>query len=250
MKTKIKNFIIGVMYLVIAVSLFALSMMLPSCNEPKHQVTEVVVLWDITELHEPIPVASEILQLYNLDTNPENGAVLRFSYASDVSLNRETVFSLPPSGNSLITNQFDRTREIEKFKQDVTAFLDSITSDTVGRPQSSIYLPVATTLNELANNSQSDRKTFLLFSDLRENTQNLSFYDKHTLALVANDTAAITAILQSEMPLGNLSGIKVHLLYQPNDATDDTGYRYIAALYRGMLESKGASVFVSANLIQ
>ncbi len=252
MKTNFFNIVKGLAYTIIGAGLLILgiSLLLDSCNEAKHQTTEIVVVWDITELHEPIPVASEILPLYGLDTDPDNGAVFRFSHASDVSLNRETVFTLPPSGNALVTNQFDREREIEKFTNDVTAFLDSIASDTVGRSQSSIYIPVAMGLNELSRTSTSDRKIFLLYSDLRENTQNLSFYDKRTLALIANDTASIATMLQSEMPLNNLTGIETHLLYQPRDAADDAAFQSISALYRGMLERKGATVFVSANLTQ
>ena len=226
---------LGTMFLVIA------------CHQPRPQTTEVFVLWDITEPHQPVPEARSVLQLYGLDKDPSRGAIFRFSFVNDLQLNQETVFELPASAQNVLSNQFDRKREIDRFVSNVTAFLDSLAMDTVGREQSALYVPIAQTVNILAQSS-SDRKILLLYSDLRENTARLSFYDKRTIAQMQADSARLASTLESEEPLGELSGIEVYILYQPRDVADDVSFATVSRFYRGLFTAKGATVTVAASL--
>jgi len=219
-----------------------------SCTDiAQPQTTEVVVGWDVTEPHQPVPEAESILKLYGLDADPSRGAIFRFTFYSDVELNQETVFTLPPSVQNALTNQFDREREIEQFVNKVTAFLDSLPLDTVGRKQSALYVPIAKAANSLAMSS-SNRKVLLLFTDLRENTSRTSFYSKQTLALMQTDSAQVAAMLEVQEPLDQLSGIEVYVLYQPRDVADDASFSIVSRLYKGLLSGKGATVNVAANL--
>lgn len=213
--------------------------------------TEISVIWDVTEKHEPHPTAEEILPCFGLDANANNGAIFRFTYASDVSLNRETVFSLTPAGSNALTNQFDRKREVDKFSGQVTAFLNSLVIDTaIGRQHSSVYMPIAESVNKLVADKSADKKILLVYSDLRENTLGLSFYDKKTVALQKSDPDKIRDMLFASVPLGDLTGVEVHFLYEPSDPADDGAYRIISGFYKTLFESKGATVFVSANLAE
>lgn len=251
MKTS-KPIIQGVASFVLAVAssicMVLLIIQLCSCSETPQQTTEVSVIWDVTEAHLPKPQADEILPRFALESNASNGAIFRFTYASDVSFNHETVFILPAGGNAFTTNQFDRKREIEKFRQQVKAFLDSLTTDTLGRPHSSLYVPIAKSLNRLAKESKAQHKILLVYSDLRENSSVMNFYKPQTLALLQNDSAKAQAMFVSQEPLDDLTGIELHLLYEPVDAPDDAAYRVISGFYKSLFESKDASVIVSANL--
>lgn len=237
--------------LLMAVSLICIVLILTTvfgCNERPSVSTETSIIWDVTEAHKPVPSAEEILPLFGLSDNASNGATLRFAFASDVSFNHETVFVLPAAGNAITTNQFDRKREVAKYEKLISGFLDSLAMDTLGRPHSSLYVPIAKSLNRLATESNADRKILLVYSDLRENSAVMNFYKPQTLLLLQNDSAKAESLLFAEQPLGDLSGIEMHLLYEPRDANDDAAYRIISGFYASLFERKGVKVFVSANL--
>ena len=52
---------------------------------------------------------------------------------------------------------------------------------------------------------------------------------------------------QSKLP--TLAGITVYLIYQPKDANDDAVYHVVSNFYKQLLESKGATVRIEANLL-
>lgn len=249
MKTMLYHKINGVLLLALGLALITLGVLTlcESCNSPQPQTTEVVVLWDVTEPHQPIPEAGDILPLYKLDTDPSRGAIFRFSVTSDVQLNEQRVFVLSASAQNALANPFDREREVQEFINNVTAFLNSLSMDTVGREHSALYVPIAITANALSLSS-SDRKVLLLFTDLRENTSRISFYDKRTLVLLQTDSAKVAALLQEQEPLNELSGIEAYVLYQPRDIADDETFAVVSRFYRGFLTNKGATVTIAANL--
>lgn len=253
MKTRknISNIVTGFVLTVVALTCTALLLAyLFGYWEKPRTTTEVSVIWDVTERHEPHPEAADILPLFGIDNTDRNGSIFRFTYASDVSLNRETVFSIAKAGDDVLTNQFDRKREAEQFTGKVSAFLDSLAKDTVGRGQSSLYIPIAEAVNRLAQDTSAQKKILLVYSDLRENRQGLSFYDRKTLALLKSDPQKIRDMLFALAPLGDLSGVEVHFLYEPANSADDSAYRTISSFYKNILENAGAKVIISANLAE
>lgn len=222
-----------------------------SCSKPVRKTTTVFVLWDITDSIKPVPGAAHILPLFGLSENPNNGAVFRFRFANDKSLNPETVFTLLPAEGELLVNQFDRKREVEKFNTEVTEFLDSLPSDTaIGREQSSLFVAVAEAANRLAADTTPGRKIMLVYSDLREHTPVISLYNKQTLALLKSNPDKVQDMFLALAPLHDLSEMEVYLLYEPTDIQDDSAYRLISGLYKTMLEQQGAKVIISANITQ
>ncbi len=225
---------------------FSISQLL-SYGQAKHSTTDLTELVDVTQRFIAQPKAAEIIPLFGFDADVSNGAEFHFSDMSDVSYNPQTSFSLSQGGNGFTTNQFDRKREVEKFEQSISAFHDSLASDTIGREHSAVYFPIAESLNALSK-STADKKILLVYSDLMENETDLSFYDRKTLALLACDPEKIKAILLAKDPLANLSGIEIHFVYQPENAQADSTFRLVSAFYKKLLEEKGATVFISANL--
>lgn len=219
-----------------------------SCTPVGHKTRIISVLGDVTEKQLAQPHSPEILPLFHLNNDPLDGAEFDYSDVSDVSLNRRITFSLAQGGNSITTNQFDRKREVQKFKKSLTDFLDSLAVDTVGRDHSSVYLAIAQELNRLARDKTADRKLLLVYSDLMENTQAISFYSKKTISLLHSSPEKISDLLLAQMPLGDLSGTEVHFVFQPGNIQDDAAFRLVSGFYKKLLEGKGATVFISANL--
>ena len=58
----------------------------------------------------------------------------------------------------------------------------------------------------------------------------------------------IETIFEKKAVLPSLVGIEVYLIYQPTTAENDATYRVVSEFYKTLLESKGATVNISANL--
>lgn len=219
-----------------------------SCNDrcPDRMEREVVVLYDVTEMQIAKPDADAIIRLSGLDTNMWDGAIFSFAYLTDVSYNRRTSFGLAPGGNRLTSSSFTREREVKKFEDSVRSFIGSLAYDTTGRPHSSIYLVLANELNRLAKQPHS--RTLLVYSDLMENDLSLSFYDKKTFALLQSDPAKIESLLNAKTEFGDLTGITIHFIYEPENANDDETFRIVSGFYKSLLESHGATVLIGADI--
>jgi len=209
-------------------------------------IAEVSVFRDITESHLSQPEAAQILPLFNLDQQKWNGGVFRFTDITDVSYMpiKETSIG---AANQWLSNEYDRASEIKKFDSDVTKILFDASKDKVGRWLSSVYLPIANELNNLSH-STSKRRVLLVYSDLMENDLNYSFYNNSTLNLLSKNYEIAQNKFDEMMPLENISGIEVYLLYEPPDAVRDVRYKIVSGFYKQYLESKGATVTISASL--
>lgn len=218
-----------------------------TCTTNKRESIEVSILLDVTETQLAQPDANEIVPLLGLDTSKWSGAVFRFAYLTDVSLNGQTAIALADGGNRLLASSFTRDKEVTAFTDSIRAFLASLSDDTVGRPHSSIYLPLAAELTRLTQ-SHATTKVLLVYSDLMENNT-LSFYDKRTLQMLQSKPEEIQAQLETKAPLSDLTGIEVHLIFQPVDADQDQTFQIVSGFYKTLLESHGATVTISANVV-
>lgn len=231
--------IIGLALGVSAIMLFAM---------PERRTSHTILLFDETEELGVKPKADQVIRSFGLDVNKWNGARLGIEPVTDVSFNQVTECLLPEGESILFSNTFDRDREVQTFINSVTTAVDSLADDTIGRTHSSVYIPMARALNTLASSTATPgRKTLIVFSDLRENRSTLSFYDKHTLALLHEDASKIEVQLLGDAQLPDLSGITIYFVHQPKDEEADTNFRLISNFYSHMFSSRGARVIVGAN---
>ena len=210
-------------------------------------LTDISVLRDVTEKHLSQPESAEILPLFGLDQNKWNGGDFRFGNISDVSYTPAREVKIG-SANQWLSNEYDRANEIKGFYSDITKTLTDAQNDSVGKWHSSVYMPVAMELNRLSQ-SKATRRILLVYSDLMENDPNFSFYKDETLNQLASNYNLLSKKLNELMPLQNLSGIEIHLLYEPPNVVSDGRYKIVSAFYKKLLESKGATVTISANLL-
>jgi len=208
--------------------------------------TDITVMRDITDPHTSQPQGSDVLSLYHLDSSKWDGGHFRFVDITDVSYNKVYETSLNAE-NQWMGNEFDREKTVKKFSSSILKTLNSAQTESTGKDMSSIYLPVVSELNRL-NASSSKKKILLLYSDLIENTLVFSMYTLKNLELLKTHPESIRKYFESLGPLKNLSGIKVYLIYEPNDNAADQIYKTIAGIYKDILESKGAVVEITANI--
>jgi hypothetical protein len=149
--------------------------------------------------------------------------------------------------NHWLGNEFDREKKVKDFYAQITQILTNLEKETNGKDNSSIYIPIANELNRLSQNTALKR-ILLVYSDLMENTEELSFYNKSKFSLLQSDPDTIQKYFLAEVPLQKLNGITIYLIYQPSDPKTDEEYQIISGFYKKLFESKGATVLITANI--
>lgn len=211
--------------------------------------THVVVLRDVTDSFAVQPKPDVLLSLFALSEGERwNGAWVELADITDVSYNAVSSTYVVPA-NKWLSNELQRDKEIDRFKQHVTTLVDAEREDTTGRPYSSVYLAMAQQLVRLYED-WTEKRVLVVYSDLMENTPSVSFYDTRVLASLNERPDKVVQAWEAVLPLPTLAGIDVYLIYQPVDAADDARYQVVSGFYKKMLEAKGATVQVAANLSQ
>jgi len=208
--------------------------------------TEITTLLDITEKQSTIPSIDEIISLYNFE-DKYIGGIFKFTEITDVSFNPTHEAKIEHE-NQWLSNEMDRDKEIKNFKSKVSEIITNASKDSSGKVNSSIYLPIAAELNKLTVNKVNVRRILIVYSDLMENTNELSFYKKEDFELLKTKPEKVRKQFEKLAKLNSLTGIEIYFIYQPGNNTNDQKYRIVSEFYRKLLENKGAKVTISANI--
>ncbi len=236
------------LFTTLAIVIVAMIALAACSNIDKRTSTDYSVIRDLTDSTTVMPDEDALVVDLGIDANIWNGIDFTFFNVSDVSYTPHRRISLTTGGDRLASSEFTRKREVTAFKAKLMALLDSARRDTAGREHSSIYLPMAGELTRLAA-SNADRKVLVVFSDLMENTPDLSFYNSRTFAQLLTDQETISNQLSFKANLPDLAGVEIHFIYEPKNAKDDATYRRTSSFFKTLFESKGAKVSISANLL-
>lgn len=237
-----KNILITIFIVITAI---AIIMFVFVRNSNKSYTTETSVLGDITDSLLSKPDTNGILGFYDTG-NQWDGRMFRFSELSNVSYTQVKEVKLE-AANQWFSNEFDRAKEISGFKNKVSAILANAGKDAIGKTNSSIYLPIAMELNRLAK-SKAQRRILIVYSDLMENTPDMSFYGKSGFELLKANHVLLRKYFTQLLSLQNLSGIEIYFIYQPINPQQDKYFQAVSEFYRELLEMKGAKVNIQANL--
>ncbi|RPH33015.1 MAG: hypothetical protein EHM93_06795 [Bacteroidales bacterium] len=219
--------------------------LLVACTSQSPEVTEIVVLRDITDNHLVQPNADEILTLFN-PKSKWNGRVFHFTDLTNVSYNQAMEVKLEAQ-NEWLSNELDRDKEIKGFENRLTEILGKNERETIGKDNSSVYFPIAKELNRLVQSS-SAKKILLIYSDLMENTREMSFYDRGKFSLLKTNPNDVKIYFDSQVELKNLSGITIYIIFQPKGIKEDEQFKGVSGFYKNLLESKGAEVEIAASI--
>lgn len=230
--------------IIMAIILVATALLL-ACTSQNPAITEVVVLRDITDRHLVQPNAEEILSLFNLQSK-WNGRVFRFTGLTDVSFNPATELKMEAQ-NEWLSNELDRDKEIKQFRNSLSEIIANDGKEAIGKGNSSVYFPIAKELNRLSQSSSTNR-ILLIYSDLMENTKEMSFYHNGKLNLLKANPEVVKRYFDLQVELKNLSGIKIIIIYQPNGIEEDELFKAVSGFYKNLLESKGALVEIIASI--
>jgi len=208
--------------------------------------TEVVVVRDITDIQLSQPKSDDIARLFDLSNSQWNGAKFRFIDISDVSYN-QTFEANIITENQWMGNEFDREKKVKTYYAEMSRILNDVEKETIGKNNSSVYFPIASELNKLSK-SKLSKKILLIYSDLMENTTEMSFYDKEKFNLLTTHPDLIKKYFDSQLPLASLQGININIIFQPNGTAEDEQFQVVSGFYKNLFESKGGKVEISANI--
>ena len=232
----------------IIITIFAVMLLFLGCTELniKPQTIDISEIVDFTDPLIAKPNPDEAISLFNLNNNKWSGGNFRLLYITNVSYNPMFEARIEAE-NEWLSNKFQRAEKVKKFNSEINKIVSGLSKEVVGKDNSSVYFPIAKELNRLSQSSATT-KVMLIYSDLMQNTVEMSFYDKQKFNLLKTNPDLIKKYFDSQTELKNLSGIKIYLIYQPANTTADENYRIVSSFYKNLFESKGAEVEITANV--
>jgi hypothetical protein len=212
--------------------------------------TSISLLVDVTDTTIKSPDISEIIAWSGYQEMKSstmwNGVTVRVSSLSDVDLNQTKEIRLPAQ-NPWLSNEFERAKEITKFKSQATDLINDL-SWKVGRNQSSVIRPLSQELTRLSKETAEQRVLFV-YSDLMENTGEISLYKPKDLKAFMSEGKSDDLFNRYLGENTDLHGIRVYFIYQPINTNDNAIYMQVSEVFMDQLKSRGAEVFRNANLI-
>lgn len=232
--------------LLITLAVFGCLAALAWTQLPKTTTIEISVLRDVTDSELAKPDINDLYTLYELDRDKWNGCKFRFSNLSDVSLNYTSEIELLPE-QALFSNEIERGAKLDTFRSGLESMLSKASEDSIGRTHSAVYEPIASELEQLSM-SKSEKRIMVVYSDLLENNREFSVYRNQNPRNEKPDADAVSREFKIQHLLPSLTGIAVYFIFQPANESEDEAFHFMSGIYQKLLEEKGATVFIKANL--
>jgi len=230
---------------IIRTSAWLFLLLCSACNTEKLSVT---VIRDVTDSNMSYPKSKEVYSMFDLQENTLKGIDFRLTLIADVEYGPE--YNLQLLGqNEFATNELERKREIRNFKKEVDSLINIPQKQS--RDYSVVFPVVIREINRLMKNAASTKKVLIIYSDLLENTDQISFLKAESGQQKEKQGTGLWTELEGNYNtriVSNLHGLDVYFVYQAKDIHSSHKFSPISTLYRQQLEQRGARVMITANL--
>jgi len=218
-----------------------------SCTQTTSNTDVYSVLVDVTDKHLAQPNEVEMIQLID-GSNREGKIVFRYSQITDVNLNTIEVLALPSRKTGLLSNAVMEKKEERAFQQSLAGVLKPRDS-MAPTPHSAIFDPILRELYYLSRLPQRNHKTFIIYSDLRENNPWVSIYsDSDRWTLEHDPEKLVNRYMEKVVNITTVENISVHVIYHPIDNRDSNEFTYLQNLYTKVFAELDIPISFSANL--
>jgi hypothetical protein len=235
--------------------ILGLASMINACHS-RTDVSEIpsrsIVVTMVIDLTEQMyrPTAQKILHLFDFKGNADAEATFRLRYITDKRINPGIDYHLRTTADMAKDNKAQdpqfRNKNIKAFYtavenafQNAPGFQDSLAP----LQNSECFWSISKELQELSKNKNATRY-LLIASDLRELSV---IHDSYSFASYSSKQIAEIFERTNLLP-ASLVGITVVFLFQPKDRKQDQAFGILVEAYRMLLEPKGCTVKVQANL--
>ncbi len=232
--------------------------LITGCNPGKWHLggTDIFVLVDISDPHTLKPEFSSVRNLYDMRSNPCKSAGFKLTFIGDKNYMPEYDYSLEnrPEGehdNRYDDPQYRKKRIISFFNtiHEAIATANSYATEEQPLDQSECYRSIAHALTELSKRN-SRKKYLLIYSDVTENSSVFQGY-KDIEGDAVDNRQAIEYIKKrfekKDLLPRSLKGIKVYFIFEPTSANADKRFTVFTMVYRELLESRGATVYIKST---
>lgn len=139
--------------------------------------------------------------------------------------------TLPPSEGIMQIHKH-RKHDQQKFKEDLIIVIDKVKDKITTQPSSKLFTPIVRQLDALA--AQKGKKVCFIFSDLLENSDEISFY-KASPSEIEQHISKRLAKCKND-----LSGLQVWCFFQPKSKREDKLFDVVRQAFEKVLTSHNA----------
>ena len=220
------------------------------CQMPEFESVDISISDDVTGSNQASAMditTDDIIEIIGAKENPFNHGKVRISTLSNVSLNKVQQVKLNPVASMDEYQELFREAEIKMFISEVDSLLQNARMSERGKPSSSLLRPMHQELNRLTR-SEASKKYAIFYTDLLEHSTIFSSYSKVDMKFLEEHRKKFTERVLEKAPLPqSLAGIKVFIINSQQQS--DVNFQLISDWYFEVLTSRGADVYVGANLI-
>jgi hypothetical protein len=238
--------------ILITIALLTLSACEQRTNDSSNLPATILVsaISDLTDPHVLRLQSGPLLRHFTCEMNPDAAFHFRLLRITDKMMNPIKTVTLPSSN---MTEQHNRVGDPQSRKKAIISFYHHVTNevDQLRKIEDSIkflthsevFRTIAGELRYLVEH-EADRKTLFVASDCRERSTLLDVYKE-----TPKSDSLITGIFEGTHLLPDtLRGITVYFLFSPNDRKEDQMFALIVSAYRLLLEPRGATIHIQAQL--
>lgn len=230
----------------IPLGIIGIALLFQSCANPQVTIEESILVDKTEDSFQVVPEIEPHLKLFEENSNLWEGKRFRISVITDVGYTRFEEATMTPACE-MLSSLPERRKESKAFREKMVMAMDTVNKLPAGKTKSVVFFPIGKELIRLTK-SEAERKILVAYTDLFENTSQISFYDKKILDLLRTDSDSLKRILEIETPLPDLSGIEIYIVNEPRNTAESADFQTVSHFFRTWLESKNAKVTIGASL--
>jgi hypothetical protein len=221
--------------------LFLSIIFLTGCDNGKPKYTTIYLLVDVTDksLKDSQILVNSVPKILtkmgvSATTGGNAGGEVKIFVINDLSDSPSVSVKLNSDPGGLLgTNPIDRTDEIKAFQADLSASLNKVLDGVDwNKDKSKIYQNICREVNNL--NKVAGEKTFIVFSDMLENSELFSLY-KDSSKLINDIKNLDQNILKKDCDISDLSQTDMYFISNRNKQNDqlvNSAERFWRALFQ------------------
>lgn len=221
---------------------------LVSCSPQQTKREIYSVLYDTTDPLLAMPEAQSLWGYMDGDDTSKD-LVLRYSQLSDVEMNRVHQWERPAIQSGLFSNAVQEKKRQDESSKEFEELIE--TKDSIGASHSAIFKPILAELEYLASLPKGDHKQLIVYSNLRENTDWLSFYRSQDLWLLENQTESVIERFLDQVPKNaDYTDVELTIVFIPIDFKENREFKMLREVYISVFKKLDVPITFSGNLVR
>ncbi len=162
---------------------------LSACKDLPISSHAIVVMYDRTSVETiETPSPDDIWKLWDKEQEPNDAVYFTYQNIGNTDFNKVIQLELPDHTDPF-GNEVERKGNVTKFETEIVSLIEEQNKLIFEFQHSSIFRPLVKQLDALSK-KDVDNKMVLLYSDLEEHSEYLSWYNKADKKLIQNDPEA------------------------------------------------------------